>query len=110
MLAQKKASNQCAEISKSKVTICPATTHILNVGHNLKKQKSMKRIITILLITISTISFGQEVKKMKESKNYGKATFYVLKSDMKTKHGKYSIKGYTAVSYTHLTLPTTPYV
>lgn len=55
----------------------------------------MKRIITILLITISTISFGQEVKKMKENKNYGKATFYVLKSDMKTKHGKYSIKGYT---------------
>ena len=55
----------------------------------------MKSIITTILIIISITSFGQEVKKMKEKKNYGKATFYVLKSDMKTKHGKYSIKGYT---------------
>lgn len=55
----------------------------------------MKRIITILLIIVSTTLFGQDVKKVKESTNYGKATFYVLKSDMTTKHGEYSIKGYT---------------
>ncbi len=52
----------------------------------------MKEIITIALIIISTISFGQEVEKMQGQTRYGKATFYVLKSDMTTKHGKYTIK------------------
>ncbi|WP_235010978.1 hypothetical protein, partial [Aquimarina sp. AU119] len=49
-MQKEKVSNQCAEKSKSKVTICPATTHISNVGVNLKM-----RNFTIYILLIFTI-------------------------------------------------------
>jgi hypothetical protein len=55
----------------------------------------MKNKITILLILISTISVAQKTKKVKENAGYGKAKFYVLKSDGITKHGVYKITSYT---------------
>ncbi len=55
----------------------------------------MKNKITILLLLISTISFAQKTKKVKENAGYGKAKFYVLKSDGITKHGEYKIASYT---------------
>lgn len=55
------------------------------------KYKHMKGIITILLMTLCLLSFGQEVVKMEKNTRYGRATFYVLKSDMTTKHGEYNI-------------------
>jgi antitoxin component YwqK of YwqJK toxin-antitoxin module len=51
----------------------------------------MKRIITFVLLTFSVFSFSQEVEKMQKRTKYGQAVFYVLKSDMTTKHGKYTI-------------------
>jgi len=55
----------------------------------------MKNKITILLMLISTISYAQKTKKLKENAGYGKAKFYVLKSDEVTKHGEYKITSYT---------------
>lgn len=54
----------------------------------------MKKIITLLLLT-TTIGFAQKTKKIKENAGYGKAKFYVLKSDRVTKHGEYKITSYT---------------
>jgi hypothetical protein len=55
----------------------------------------MRRIITITFLLITVISFGQKLKKKKENKGSGKATFYVLKSDPTIKHGEYKIKAYS---------------
>ncbi|MFT5791712.1 MAG: antitoxin component YwqK of YwqJK toxin-antitoxin module [Saprospiraceae bacterium] len=55
----------------------------------------MKNRIIILLLLISTISFAQKTKKVKENAGYGKAKFYIFKSDGVTKHGEYKITSYT---------------
>ncbi|WP_298321394.1 hypothetical protein, partial [uncultured Aquimarina sp.] len=36
-------SNQCADLSKNRVTFCSATTHILNVSHNSEKKMDFKK-------------------------------------------------------------------
>ncbi|WP_233565328.1 hypothetical protein, partial [Aquimarina sp. AD10] len=40
-----KVSNQCSEKSKSKVTFCPAKTHILNVTQHIKLNEEKKNYI-----------------------------------------------------------------
>ena len=55
----------------------------------------MKIRILFLLLLSTTILFGQKTKKIKENAGYGKAKFYVLKSDGITKHGEYKITSYT---------------
>ncbi|MBU3011819.1 hypothetical protein KO506_10420 [Polaribacter vadi] len=55
----------------------------------------MKNKILILLILITSFSFAQKTQKAKENAVYGKAKFYVLKSDGITKHGEYKITSYT---------------
>ena len=58
-LQKVKVSNQCAEKSKSKVTFCPATTHILNVSKHYTKTMR-KNILLFIYTAFSTIaSFGQ---------------------------------------------------
>ncbi|RZS90765.1 hypothetical protein [Aquimarina brevivitae] len=47
-----KVSNQCAELSKSKVTFCPATTHILNVGSNTQNDINLNFFRNIILIFV----------------------------------------------------------
>ena len=49
---KEKLATNAQEKSKSKVTICPATTHILNVVAHLKKR--MKSLIPILILIIFT--------------------------------------------------------
>ena len=57
----------------------------------------MKKIFIILILFVSLISMGQEikVKKKKENEEEGKATFYVLKDNVTIKHGLYQIEAYT---------------
>ena len=55
----------------------------------------MRKIFTISILLFTVLSFGQDVKKKKENTRNGKATYYVRKSDMKTKHGEYKIKAYS---------------
>jgi hypothetical protein len=55
----------------------------------------MKNKILLLLLLISTFAFAQKTKKVKENAGYGKAKFYVLKSDGVTKHGEYKTTSYT---------------
>lgn len=51
-------------------------------------------LLTVLLFA-TILSFGQKTKKVKENAVYGKAKFYVLKSDETIKHGEYKITSYT---------------
>jgi len=51
----------------------------------------MKRIISILIFSISFFSFSQEVEKISKNTKIKQTVFYVLKSDMSTKHGKYTV-------------------
>jgi|TARA_B110000240_G_scaffold185_1_gene176 hypothetical protein len=55
----------------------------------------MKNKILLLLLLTSTFAFAQKTKKIKENAGYGKAKFYVLKSDGVTKHGEYKTTSYT---------------
>jgi len=57
----------------------------------------MKKNLCLLpiLLFVTLVSFGQKTKKIKENAVYGKAKFYVLKSDETKKHGKYKITSYT---------------
>lgn len=55
----------------------------------------MKNKIVLLLLLTSTFAFAQKTKKVKENAGYGKAKFYVLKSDGVTKHGEYKTTSYT---------------
>ncbi len=55
----------------------------------------MKNIYLIVLILFTISSFAQKVKKAKGKLTYGTEKYYVLKSDMKTKHGEYKIVSYT---------------
>lgn len=52
----------------------------------------MKKIILFLLTIIPIFLFGQDIKKMTSKEN--KETFYVLKSDKRTKHGVYQKFGF----------------
>jgi len=54
----------------------------------------MKKHLLLLLLFISAILNAQEVKQVKERLKEGKETYYVLKSDLKTKHGTYIVKHY----------------
>lgn len=55
----------------------------------------MRKITLLVILLTSTVSFAQKTEKMKENAGYGKAKFYVLKSDGITKHGEYKITSYT---------------
>ncbi|MDT0553040.1 hypothetical protein [Urechidicola vernalis] len=55
----------------------------------------MKQKITLLFLLFTILLFSQDVEKMQDSTGIGESTFYVLKSDMTTKHGEYSVKAYS---------------
>ncbi|WP_347375042.1 hypothetical protein [Aequorivita sp. Q41] len=55
----------------------------------------MRNKILILLLLTATVVFAQKTKKVKENAGFGKAKFYVLKSDGVTKHGEYKTTSYT---------------
>ena len=55
----------------------------------------MRNKILLLLLLTSTVTFAQKTVKVKENAGYGKAKFYVLKSDGVTKHGEYKTTSYT---------------
>lgn len=54
-----------------------------------------KNLFVIVLLLITSMSFAQNTKRLKENAGYGKAKFYVLQSDEKTKHGEFKITSYT---------------
>lgn len=55
----------------------------------------MKKIISLSFLLFTFLIFGQEVEKRNDNTGIGEATYYVLKSDMSTKHGEYSIEAYS---------------
>lgn len=55
----------------------------------------MKKCLLLILILAATNLIAQDVKKQKENTRNGTAKYYVLKSDMLTKHGEYTIKAYS---------------
>ncbi|WP_298321367.1 hypothetical protein [uncultured Aquimarina sp.] len=69
MLAKRKISNQYAEISKNRVTFCPATTHILNVRAYYKKHSSELDINFTRLITNGEFGFLKIGQNKSEIKN-----------------------------------------
>ncbi len=56
--------------------------------------QKIKKTLLVFLSLISMVSYSQELEKVKERLKEGKAIYYVLKSDLKTKHGEYIIKDY----------------
>jgi len=55
----------------------------------------MKKCLLLIFILTTANLIAQDVKKQKENTRNGTAKYYVLKSDMVTKHGEYTIKAYS---------------
>jgi hypothetical protein len=55
----------------------------------------MKNITILLLLTFTINLSAQKLKKMSENLVYAKGKYYVLKTDLKTRHGKYYARSYT---------------
>ena len=53
-----------------------------------------KRLLLLLIFAIAKLN-AQDVKRIKENEGYGKAVYFVLKSDMKTREGEYTVRSYT---------------